>query len=65
MEIKEEVFRISGESSMGDITLRLMMGEPTEGIYPLMFQLKDKRTLSNRLRYWLFSKFFPFKVEWL
>jgi len=43
-------------------TIRLIMGESTSDI---VIEFCIKKTLLNRLKYWLFSQFFPFKVEWL
>lgn len=39
--------------------LVLIMGEGMENI---TFYLFAKRTLGNRLKWWLFCKFFPFKI---
>ena len=42
--------------------LTFFMGE---GIANLQFQLRVNRTPLNRLKYWLFFRFFPFKlIEW-
>jgi|GEM_PF-3343677 len=34
-----------------------------EGDNSLTFELYVKRGLGNRLKYWLFCKFFPFKIS--
>lgn len=39
------------------------MGEPTEEVYPLQFTICMKKTWYNRLRFWLFFKFFPFEFR--
>ena len=46
---------------MGDITKLENGGEN----YPIIVQLPVTKTIYNRFRYWMFSKFFPFKVKWL
>ncbi len=38
----------------------------SEECAPLEFTIPIKRTMLNRVRFWLFFKFFPFKFkEWL
>lgn len=42
------------------------MGELTDSEYPFLITVAVKKTWYNRLRFWLFFKFFPFKFkEWL
>jgi len=38
----------------------LATGEPSFG---LRFEFCVKKTISNRIKYWLFCKFFPFRIE--
>jgi len=41
------------------------IGEVVDGFYPMEFTIVTKRTWYNRLRFWLFFKFFPFEFkEW-
>ena len=43
--------------------LYLGLGEAHDGIYPLMFEINQKKTLVNQFKYWMLTKFFPFKIE--
>ncbi len=43
--------------------LQLIMGDDARD--RMVVSLYMKPTLYNRARYWLFSKFFPFKVKWI
>ena len=45
---------------MTDPNITISIGE---GIYNTSFNFYVKKTLYNRFRYWMFCKFFPFKVE--
>jgi len=39
------------------------MGEATGGMYPFEITVTLKKTWYNRLRFWLFFKFFPFEFQ--
>jgi len=39
------------------------MGDLVEGVYPMQFTVATPRTWYNRLRFWLFFKFFPFEFK--
>ena len=42
--------------------IELIMGEAPADI---VITFRAEKTLLNRFKYWMFSKFFPFKVRWL
>ena len=66
-EGEQEVLSISPMSP--EPTLELIMGDVIEeegrSYYPFLISLPVTKTLYNRFRYWMFGKFFPFKVKWL
>ena len=43
--------------------IEFSMGVLVDGIYPLLFMIATKKTWYNRLRFWLFFKFFPFEFK--
>ncbi len=46
--------------------IEFSMGELTDGGYPFLITVAVKKTWLNRLRFWLFFKFFPFEFgRWI
>jgi len=43
--------------------IEFSMGKLTSGEYPLLITVVIKKTWYNRLRFWLFFKFFPFEMR--
>ena len=68
----ENTFTTNDESVQGEPripiqypepTIQLIMGDVTE--HSIVISLVVTKGLYNRFRYWMFGKFFPFKIKWL